>query len=196
MSKYYKAEDVINTLADQWHFEATMEYPDTAGGIEEWKENARELFADLPTIEVSEDCISREQVIEAIDEVDWYYIGFTGELVHGAASVDEAWYKAEDIYKAIESLPSIAPSVVPCCNNEKSNKLQQELQQAEVTTEQSSMVGEWVEVVKRTEQYDREGVKSWAVIYQCPYCGFVLNAIENHTAQYNYCPNCGAKMKG
>ena len=55
--------------------------------------------------------------------------------------------------------------------------------------------GEWVEVVKRTEQYDREGRKSWAVIYQCPNCGFVLNAIENHTAQYNYCPNCGAKMR-
>ena len=53
MSKYYKAEDVINTLADQWHFEATMEYPDTAGDIKEWKENARELYADLPTIELS-----------------------------------------------------------------------------------------------------------------------------------------------
>lgn len=55
MSKYYKAEDVINTLADQWHFEATMEYPYAADDIEEWKENARELYASLPTIEVSED---------------------------------------------------------------------------------------------------------------------------------------------
>ena len=54
--------------------------------------------------------------------------------------------------------------------------------------------GEWIEVCKRTEQYDREGVKTWAVIYQCPTCGFVLNAIENHTAQYNYCPSCGARM--
>ena len=56
--------------------------------------------------------------------------------------------------------------------------------------------GEWIEVCKRTEQYDREGEKTWAVIYQCPTCGFVLNAIENHTAQYRYCPNCGCRMKG
>ena len=55
--------------------------------------------------------------------------------------------------------------------------------------------GKWVEVAKRTEQYDREGVKSWAVIYQCPCCGFILNAIENHTAQYNFCPSCGADMR-
>lgn len=60
---------------------------------------------------------------------------------------------------------------------------------------QSRAEGEWVEVVKRTEQYDKEGRKSWAVIYQCPNCGFVLNAIENHITQYNYCPNCGAKMR-
>lgn len=58
MSKYYKAEDVIDTLAEQWHFEATIDCPYAADDIEEWKENARELFADLPTIEVSEDCIN------------------------------------------------------------------------------------------------------------------------------------------
>ena len=56
--------------------------------------------------------------------------------------------------------------------------------------------GEWVEVVHRTEQYDREGVKSWARIYQCPNCGFILNAIENHMTQYRYCPSCGADMRG
>lgn len=60
MSKYYKVEDVIDTLAEQWHFEATIDYPYAADDIEEWKQNARELFADLPTIEVSEDAISRE----------------------------------------------------------------------------------------------------------------------------------------
>ena len=47
--------------------------------------------------------------------------------------------------------------------------------------------GEWVEVVHKTEQYDREGVKSWAVIFQCPKCGFILNAIEGHIGQYNFC---------
>lgn len=56
--------------------------------------------------------------------------------------------------------------------------------------------GEWVEVVHRTEQYDREGIKSWAVLYQCPSCGFILNAIEGHKEQYKFCPSCGADMRG
>lgn len=54
--------------------------------------------------------------------------------------------------------------------------------------------GRWVEVVDRTEMYDKEGVKTWGMLFQCNQCGFVLNAIEGHTGQYNYCPNCGAEM--
>ena len=55
--------------------------------------------------------------------------------------------------------------------------------------------GMWVEVVDRTEMYDKEGVKTWGMLFQCNQCGFVLNAIEGHTGQYNYCPNCGADMR-
>ena len=54
--------------------------------------------------------------------------------------------------------------------------------------------GEWVIVVDRTEMYDKEGVKTWGILFQCNQCGFVLNAIEGHTGQYNYCPSCGAQM--
>ena len=54
--------------------------------------------------------------------------------------------------------------------------------------------GMWVEVVDRTEMYDKEGVKTWGILFQCNQCGFVLNAIEGHTGQYNYCPSCGAQM--
>ena len=52
MSKYYKVDDVINTLADQWRFEQEMESPYLTEDIEEWKKVARELFADLPTIDI------------------------------------------------------------------------------------------------------------------------------------------------
>lgn len=55
--------------------------------------------------------------------------------------------------------------------------------------------GRWVEVVDRTEMYDKEGVKTWGMLFQCNQCGFVLNAVEGHTGQYNYCPNCGAEMQ-
>ena len=56
--------------------------------------------------------------------------------------------------------------------------------------------GRWVEVVDRTEMYDKEGVKTWGMLFQCNQCGFILNAIEGHTGQYNFCPNCGAEMRG
>lgn len=56
------------------------------------------------------DCISRQQTIEAIEEVDWYHVNSKGELVHGSTSDEESWYKADDIYKAIESLPPVTPT--------------------------------------------------------------------------------------
>lgn len=52
MGKYYKAEDVINTLADQYMFEATMDSPYASNDINDYLENAKLLLADLPTIEV------------------------------------------------------------------------------------------------------------------------------------------------
>lgn len=64
MSKYYKADNIINTLADQWRAEAEAESSYPPLDIEELKEIARRLFADLPTIEVSEDAISREYLEE------------------------------------------------------------------------------------------------------------------------------------
>lgn len=54
---------------------------------------------------VCSDYISRKQAIEAIEGVDWYHVNPKGELVHGSTSDDESWYRAEDVYKAIESLP-------------------------------------------------------------------------------------------
>ena len=56
--------------------------------------------------------------------------------------------------------------------------------------------GEWIAVVDKTEMYDKEGVKTWGTLFQCNKCGFVLNAVEGHTGQYNFCPNCGANMRG
>lgn len=56
--------------------------------------------------------------------------------------------------------------------------------------------GEWVIVVDKTEMCDKEGVKTWGSLCQCNKCGFVLNAVEGHIGQYNFCPNCGADMRG
>ena len=32
--------------------------------------------------------------------------------------------------------------------------------------------------------------------FMCKDCGFIHNFIDGHTSQYNFCPNCGADMRG
>lgn len=50
------------------------------------------------------------------------------------------------------------------------------------TTEESSMVGEWIVA-------DDESILF--TVYKCSRCGKV-----HAQSPHNYCPNCGAKMKG
>ena len=56
---------------------------------------------------MSEDLIRRSDAIEAIELVDWYHQNRNKDIVSGANSREhQAWYKAEDIYKALEAVPS------------------------------------------------------------------------------------------
>lgn len=56
--------------------------------------------------------------------------------------------------------------------------------------------GEWVFNSYDEDAYDVHGNKSWANRYYCSNCNFEHAFIEDHTGQYNYCPNCGADMRG
>lgn len=56
---------------------------------------------------IKEDLIRLSEVVEAIDNVDWYHQNNSKEMVLGAANEHEAWYKAEDIYRALENLLSV-----------------------------------------------------------------------------------------
>ena len=46
------------------------------------------------------------RIEEAIDNVDWYRQDDNKDMVLGAANEHEAWYKAEDIYHALEKVLS------------------------------------------------------------------------------------------
>ena len=54
-----------------------------------------------------DDLISREKTIDAIEGITWYHQNRNNEMVMGANSdEDQPWYKADDVYKAIEEVPS------------------------------------------------------------------------------------------
>ena len=63
------------------------------------------------------DLIRRRDVIEAIDNIDWYHQNSTKDMVLGAnPDLHQAWYKAEDVYQSLESVPSAQPEPqwIPC----------------------------------------------------------------------------------
>lgn len=54
-----------------------------------------------------DDLIRRSDAIEAIEEVDWWHQNRNKDMVSGANSAEhQAWYKADDVYKALEAAPS------------------------------------------------------------------------------------------
>jgi ribulose bisphosphate carboxylase small subunit len=50
-------------------------------------------------------------------------------------------------------------------------------------SKQEPKTGHWVGI----DEYPHED-------YECDNCGFIHTFIDGHTAQYNYCPNCGCRM--
>lgn len=50
------------------------------------------------------DYISRDKVIEAIDNITWWKCR-NGSMERGAQSSEYAWFKAQDVYAAIENIP-------------------------------------------------------------------------------------------
>ena len=55
--------------------------------------------------------------------------------------------------------------------------------------------GMWVDV-DRMQMHDLHGVLTWGNSFMCTECNFKTFAVEGHMSQYNYCPNCGARMDG
>ena len=53
------------------------------------------------------DLINRKKLIDAIDSLTWYHVNDKGKLVEGANSNMVALYKAEDIYRIIESMKGV-----------------------------------------------------------------------------------------
>ena len=51
--------------------------------------------------------INANDLSEVIEEIDWYSINCVEGLTLGASSEEYVWYKAKDIYHAIENAPTV-----------------------------------------------------------------------------------------
>ena len=74
---------------------------------------------------MSNDLIKRSDAIDAIELVDWYHQNRNKDMVHGANSDEhQAWYKAEDVYKVLEEVPSAdrPQGWIPCSERLPSEK--------------------------------------------------------------------------
>ena len=137
MSKYIKLEDAIGCECPFMEiYEDCINCPLYNGGSEVCEMG--KWLKSLPTIEVSEDCISREWV----------------------KGICEAMLDEEMLGHMLGHIED-APSVVPSCQKNR------KVERAE---------GEWI--VKQSG------------FAECSVCE------QHYFSDYNYCPNCGAKMKG
>ena len=51
--------------------------------------------------------IDANALLESIEGTDWYTINYKGDATQGAPCEEVAWYKATDIYSAIENAPTV-----------------------------------------------------------------------------------------
>ena len=54
-----------------------------------------------------DDLIKRQYAIDAIENITWYHQNANKDMICGANSEEhQAWYKIEDVYKALNCIPS------------------------------------------------------------------------------------------
>ena len=147
------------------------------------------------------DLISRAEAIEAIELVDWYHQNSNKDMVHGANDNEhQAWYKADDVYKALEAVPS--------ANRPKDGDLISRTETIEALGEEPPVwCDEDYEIAERDQwRTDIKAIKSvpsadrprgeWIAeeeyggLWVCDQCGFASEYRDN------FCPNCGSDMRG
>ena len=69
-----------------------------------------------------------------------------------------------------------------------------ELNELPSVNPQEPKMGHWIDKDGKEQGYDIAGIKTWYIQIMCSECGFIKTAIEGHTGQYHYCPNCGCRM--
>lgn len=72
--------------------------------------------------------IDADAFLESIEGTDWYSFDCLNGFLLGASSEEYAWYKATDMYHAIETAPTVdAVPVVRCHNCKKSDQNEKDI---------------------------------------------------------------------
>ena len=69
--------------------------------------------------------IEREALIDAVESIDWYSV-YKGKLTAGAPNTENALYKANEIYSAIDNAPAVDVVTVVRCKDCKHHYWEQE----------------------------------------------------------------------
>lgn len=109
MSDFVSRDEVYIAIA-LTDFVSDPNYAD--GKVLLYEEDLKHRIDELPSarLDVNDSgLVSRRDVINSIEETDWYHINKKGEMVKGSPSEMEAWYKYADIMDAVVSVPSAQP---------------------------------------------------------------------------------------
>ncbi len=130
-----------------------------------------------------------EALQEPTEEVDYCnncpYISWDKDCISRQQAIEAltGWQTEpldEDIVRTLDNLPAVVPDFETFCGVPIEEAIEVLEKYKHSPTERT---GEWIEHDPKT--------KGLAKIYECPFCGDEV--IGEKT---NYCPNCGAKMKG
>ena len=157
------------------------------------------MINDAPTIEPDGDTISRRAAILAItgEPPEAHYPSWYAERIKSLPSATSA--EVEDrLYIKIyaDDEPSVkAEKLYQICGETQNREVAEWLKEYFPSAPDSRQRGEWVRLEREENVYDLHGVPTWGVNYMCDKCGFITTAIQDHFAQYKWCPSCGADMR-
>ena len=106
-------------------------------------------------------------MLDAINTYDKFGYTETGCFVREPKGDYVPYIHYDDVIKCIKNEPPVTPK---------------------------EKTGKWIIKDGKEQGYDIAGVKTWYIQIMCDKCGFIKPAIEGHTGQYHFCPNCGVKM--
>ena len=184
MSKYFKADDVLAIFSEE---ERPLNWTDAESEIQAVNDFDcyKRMIESIPTIEVSEDCISKHDIWKIIED-NAYWVRYNENSTEKGMTLT-------GINQALNECPLVAPTVSEdCISREQVRAKLDYISYAE--KDPISIAKRIVDDAPSVVPKPKEGewISKHNGYWTCSECGLSFLFY----AKGNYCPNCGAKMKG